>query len=59
MQMQYVILLDWRTEATGDFAPLMEIDMTWGDVFVMTTHPAISAEEGLKIGPEVMARAKA
>ena len=98
--MQYVILLDWRTEATGeerdgalmrraawsypdglkviseswtassspavvviaeadDFAPLMEIDMTWGDVFVMTTHPAISAEEGLKIGPEVMARARA
>ena len=34
-----------------DFAPLMEIDMTWGDVFVMTTHPAISAEEGLEDRP--------
>jgi hypothetical protein len=98
--MQYVVLLDWRTEATGEerdgalirrggwsypdglnviaeswtassspavvviaeadnFAPLMELNMTWGDVFVITTHAAVSAEEGLTIGPEVMARARA
>ena len=42
-----------------DFAPLMELNMTWCDVFVITTHAAVSAEEGLKIGPEVMARARA
>ena len=42
-----------------DFAPLMELNMTWADVFEITTHPAVSAEEGLKIGPEVMARARA
>lgn len=97
--MQYVILLDWRTEATGeerdgalmrragwsypegmnviaeswtgssspavvviaeadDFAPLMEFDFTWGDVFVITMHPAVSAERGLEIGPEVMGRVR-
>ena len=42
-----------------DFAPLMELNMTWGDAFVITTHAAVSAEDGLKIGPEVMARARA
>ena len=98
--MQYVILLDWRDEATSeerdgalmrraawsypnglnviaeswtagaspavvviaeadDFAPLMELNMTWADVFDIDVHPAVSAEEGLKIGPEVMARARA
>ena len=98
--MQYVILLDWRDDATSeerdgalvrrtswsypaglnviaeswtagaspavvviadadDFAPLMELNMTWSDVFEVTTLPAVSAEEGLKIGPEVMARARA
>ena len=39
-----------------DFAALMEIQMTWGDVFDVTITPAISHEEGLKIGPEVMSR---
>lgn len=41
---------------TEDFRALMEIDLTWGDVFDVTTFPAVSAEEGLKIGPEVMGR---
>ena len=98
--MQYVVLLDWRDDATSEerdgalvrraawsypdglnviaeswtagaspvvvviaeadeFAPLMELNMTWSDVFEVTTLPAVSAEEGLKIGPEVMARARA
>ncbi len=41
---------------TEDFAALMEIEFTWGDIFDITTLPAVSAEEGLKIGPEVMGR---
>jgi hypothetical protein len=41
-----------------DFAPLMELDFVWSDVFTITMHPAISAEGGLAIGPEVMARAR-
>jgi hypothetical protein len=38
-----------------DFAALMEIGFTWGDIFDITTLPAVSAEDGLKIGPEVTA----
>lgn len=41
---------------TEDFSSLMEIQFTWGDVFELTAFPAISAEEGLRVGPEVMAR---
>jgi hypothetical protein len=44
------------TFTAEDFAPLMEIQMTWGDVFDVTITPAIGYEEGLKIGPEVMSR---
>lgn len=39
-----------------DFAPIMELGMTWGDVFDITCRPAVTAEEGLRIGPEVMGR---
>jgi hypothetical protein len=41
---------------TQDYAALMEIGFTWGDMFDITTLPAISADDGLKIGPEVMSR---
>lgn len=41
---------------TDDYGALMEIDLTWGDLFDITTLPAVSADEGLKIGPEVMGR---
>ena len=41
---------------TDDYAALMEIGVTWGDVFDITTLPAVSAEDGLEIGPEVLAR---
>jgi hypothetical protein len=41
---------------TDDFSGVMEIGFTWGDTFDISTFPAISAEEGLKIGPEVMGR---
>jgi hypothetical protein len=39
-----------------DFAGLMEIDLTWGDLFDVTSLPAISAEDGMQVGPEVMQR---
>jgi len=41
---------------TDDYAPLMEIALTWGDTFDITTLPAISAEDGLKVGPDAMGR---
>jgi hypothetical protein len=41
---------------TDDFAALMEVEFTWGDTFDITVIPAISAEDGLKIGPDVMGR---
>lgn len=41
---------------TDDFGAMMEIDLTWGDIFDVTIFPAVSAEEGLKIGPDVMGR---
>ncbi len=42
--------------SAADFAALMELQMTWGDVFDISIFPAISFEEGLEIGPTVMGR---
>jgi hypothetical protein len=36
--------------------PLMEIEFEWDDVFDITVTPAVSADEGLRIGPEVFGR---
>src|SRR5664279_4700259 len=41
---------------TDDPAALMDIGFTWGDVFQVEVSPAVTAEQGLKIGPEVMGR---
>lgn len=41
---------------TDDFSTLMEIEFTWGDLFDVTVFPAVSAEDGLKMGPDVMGR---
>ena len=37
-------------------APIMEVEFEWDDVYDMTVTPAVSAEEGLRIGPEVIGR---
>jgi hypothetical protein len=37
-------------------APLMEVEFEWDDVFDMTVTPAVSADEGLLIGPEIFGR---
>jgi hypothetical protein len=34
----------------------MELILEWSDVFDIDVHPGISAEDGLKIGPEVFGR---
>lgn len=41
------------------FAPLMEILFEWQDVLQIDFTPAITAEEGLKVGPEVMSHVTA
>ena len=38
------------------YEPIMELGMTWGDVFEIVCTPAATAEEGLRIGPEIMGR---
>lgn len=41
---------------TDDQAALLEIGFTWSDMFQIEVSPALTAEDGLKLGPEVMAR---
>jgi hypothetical protein len=41
---------------TDEFGAMMETTLTWGDTFDIRIFPAISAEEGLKIGPEILGR---
>jgi len=41
---------------TDDFTALMEISLTWGDTFDIAVMPAVSAEDGLKVGPDAMSR---
>lgn len=42
-----------------NFAPLMEILLEWQDVLQIEFTPAITADEGLKVGPEVMSHVMA
>jgi hypothetical protein len=39
--------------SADDFAGVMELLLEWGDVFDIAVHPAVSAEEGLRIGAQV------
>ena len=41
---------------TDDPAALMEITFTWGDVFQIEVAPAVTATDGLRLGPEAMGR---
>ena len=38
------------------YEPIMEMGMTWGDVFEINTTPATTPEEGLQIGQRIMER---
>lgn len=42
--------------STDDPAGLMELEFEWNDVFDIAISPAVSAEAGLAIGPEVFGR---
>jgi Domain of unknown function (DUF3303) len=42
--------------SADDYAPIMEVVLEWSDVFDISVHPAVSADEGLRIGAEVFAR---
>ncbi|WP_431679278.1 DUF3303 domain-containing protein [Kitasatospora sp. KL5] len=39
-----------------NFSPFMDIGLTWGDVFQINTYPAVTAEEGMKLGLAAMER---
>jgi hypothetical protein len=42
--------------SADSFDSLMELELEWGDVFDIDIYPAVSADEGLRIGPEVFGR---
>lgn len=42
--------------SADDAAAVMEMAFEWNDVFDIDVSPAVSAEEGLKVGPEVFGR---
>lgn len=42
--------------SADDPASVMELTFEWNDVFDIAVHPAVSADEGLRIGPEVFGR---
>ncbi len=42
--------------AADDYAPVMELQLEWGDVFEIDVSPAIAAAQGLEIGQSVAAR---
>jgi len=50
---EYQVVTVFSTET---IAPIMEVEFEWDDVFDMTVTPAVSADEGLRIGPEVFGR---
>jgi hypothetical protein len=43
---------------TDDISTIMQITFAWGDVFDISVYPAVSAEEGLRIGAAAMAAAR-
>jgi hypothetical protein len=42
--------------STDSADALLELELEWGDVFDIDVHPAISADDGLRIGPDVFGR---
>ncbi|MGZ4538589.1 MAG: DUF3303 domain-containing protein [Blastococcus sp.] len=44
------------TFSADSIAPIMEVEFEWNDVFDISVFPAVSADEGLRIGPEVFGR---
>jgi hypothetical protein len=42
--------------STENIAAIFEFELEWSDVFDIDVSPAVSAEEGLQIGPEAFGR---
>jgi len=42
--------------STDDPATLMQLTFDWNDVFDIDIHPAVSADEGIRLGPEVFGK---
>jgi hypothetical protein len=42
--------------AADAITAIMEVEFERNDVFDISIHPAVSAEEGLRVGPEVFGR---
>jgi hypothetical protein len=42
--------------SSDDVAAIMELESEWNDAFDIDIFPALSAEDGLRIGPEVFGR---
>jgi hypothetical protein len=42
--------------SADSFDSVLQLVLEWNDVFDIDVHPAVSAEEGLRIGPEVLGR---
>lgn len=42
--------------STDDPATLLQLELEWNDVFDINIYPALSAEDGLKIGMEVFGK---
>ncbi len=42
--------------AADSFEQVLELELEWSDVFDIDVHPAVAAEEGLRIGGEVVGR---
>ena len=40
----------------SDYEPIMEIGITWSDVFDITVVPATTPEEGLRLGAQILQR---
>ena len=38
----------------NDFGPMMEIEMVWGEYFDIVMKPTISAEDGIKMGADII-----
>jgi hypothetical protein len=41
---------------TDTFEPILEVGAAWGDTFEIQVTPAITSDEGLKIGADVLSR---
>jgi hypothetical protein len=42
--------------STDQIDGVFQFQLEWSDVFDIEVHPAVSAEDGLRMGPEVMGR---